>query len=79
MHKNFQGAIEQLQSQAQNQAIAQVHHSSLLEEILKMLKNNHITSSRSDPSGGNITNRLEVANHPHAFNAGDSEGVAGQG
>ncbi len=40
MHNNFQGAIEQLQSQAQNQAIAQVHHSSLLEEILKMLKNN---------------------------------------
>ena len=79
MHKNFQGAIEQLQSQAQNQAIAQVHHSSLLEEILKMLKNNHITSPLSDPSEGNITNRPEVANHPHAFNAGDSEGVAGQG
>jgi hypothetical protein len=79
MHKNFQGAIEQLQSQAQNQAIAQVHHSSLLEEILKMLKNNHITSPLSDPSEGNITNRPEVANHPHAFNAGDSVGVAGQG
>jgi hypothetical protein len=79
MHKNFQGAIEQLQSQAQDQAIAQVHQSSLLEEIIKMLKNSNILSSISNSSVVNTPNQSEVANHPQTSIAGDSDGVAGQG
>jgi len=80
MHKNFQGAIEQLQSQAQDQAIAQVHQSSLLEEIIKMLKKtNNILSSISNSSVVNTPNQSEVANHPQTSIAGDSDGVTGQG
>jgi hypothetical protein len=77
MNRNFQGAIEQLQSQANNQALAQAHQSILLEEIIKMLKLNNISSIK-DPS---ITppSPSEAANHPQTPSAGDSSGVAGHG
>jgi hypothetical protein len=80
MHKNFKGAIEQLQSQAQDHAIAQVHQSSLLEEIIRMLRQNNISAPNiTIPSSTNPSNMSKAANHPQTSTAGDSTGVAGHG
>jgi len=80
MHKNFKGAIEQLQSQAQDHAIAQVHQSSLLEEIIRMLRQNNISAPNlTIPSSTNPSNMSEAANHPQTSIAGNPTGVAGHG
>jgi hypothetical protein len=73
MDKAFRLEIAKLQQQAVSHAQSQLQHSSMLNEILKMLKQNTLTNDND------ISNQPEVANPPQVSEAGGSKGVTCHG
>jgi hypothetical protein len=83
MNKAFQNEINKLQSQAKQQANAQVTHGTMLSEILEMLKKANMSTTANAPCSSaetiEPTTPSNQANHLATVDAGGSQGVAGHG
>ena len=73
MDKAFRLEIVKLQQQAVSHDQTQLQHGSMLNVILKMLKQNTLTND------DDIPNQPEVANPPQVSEASGSKGVTGHG
>jgi hypothetical protein len=75
MNKQFHAEISKLQDQASQQAKEQLLHSSLLTEIITLLKSSNI-SSLENPYNQHPSS---TANHQAMVDAGGPTGAAGHG
>jgi len=76
MNKQFHAEISKLQDQASQQAKEQLLHSSLLTEIITLLKSSNI-SSLENPSYNQHPST--TANHQATVDAGGPTGATGHG
>jgi hypothetical protein len=83
MNKTFHNEINKLQSQAKQQANAQVTHGTMLSEILEMLKKANLYTTANAPCSpvetSHTTTPSNKANHLETVDAGGSFGAAGHG
>jgi hypothetical protein len=83
MNKAFHNKINKLQSQAKQQANAQVTHGTMLSEILEMLKKANMSTTANAPCSpaetSHPTTPSNQANHLETVDAGGSSGAAGHG
>jgi len=83
MNKAFHNEINKLQSQAKQQANAQVTHGTMLSEILEMLKKANMYTTANAPCSpaetSHTTTPSNQANHLETVDAGGSSGAAGHG
>jgi hypothetical protein len=83
MNKTFHNEINKLQSQAKQQANAQVTHGTMLSEILEMLKKANLYTTANAPCSpaetSHTTTPSNKANHLETVDAGGSLGAAGHG